>query len=50
MWWTFSSILLVLWALGLVSGASLGLWIHWFLLGALATTAFGFARSTKPQA
>ncbi|MFZ5468432.1 MAG: lmo0937 family membrane protein [Myxococcota bacterium] len=35
MLWTMAMILFVLWVLGMVSGAPLGMWIHLFLLSAL---------------
>jgi hypothetical protein len=35
--WTMSIILFVLWAVGLVSGSTEGLWIHLLLLFALVT-------------
>jgi hypothetical protein len=35
MLWTIAVILLVLWVLGMVSGAALGFWIHLFLVFAL---------------
>ena len=37
MLWTMAVILVGLWVLGMVSGASLGLWIHLFLLFALVS-------------
>jgi hypothetical protein len=35
MMWTIAVILLVLWVLGMVSGAHLGWWVHLFLVLAL---------------
>jgi hypothetical protein len=35
MLWTITIILLVLWALGLVSGATLGWWVHVLLIAAV---------------
>jgi hypothetical protein len=41
MLWTITVILLVLWALGFLSGATLGAWVHVLLV--LAVIAFVFA-------
>jgi hypothetical protein len=41
MLWTITVILLVLWALGFLSGATLGAWVHVLLV--LAVIAFIFA-------
>ena len=49
MLWTVTAILFVLWVLGFVSGAKLGLWVHILLLLALASFILalaGRARST----
>jgi hypothetical protein len=35
MLWTISVILLVLWALGLVSGSTIGAWVHILLVAAV---------------
>ena len=43
MLWTMAMILLVLWVLGMVSGASLGMWIHLFLVFALVTVVLAVA-------
>jgi hypothetical protein len=41
MLWTITVLLLVLWALGMVSGATLGAWVHVLLV--LAVIALVFA-------
>ena len=53
MLWTISIILFVLWILGLVSGGTVGNWVHLLLLFAavsavLALTTGGKNRSKKP--
>jgi hypothetical protein len=45
MLWTLTVILLFLWVLGLVSGVSVGPWIHVLLVIALATLAVSLVRS-----
>jgi hypothetical protein len=47
MLWTVTVILLVLWVLGMVSGASLGWWIHLFLLFALVSVILAVANRSK---
>lgn len=47
MLWTMAIILVVLWVLGMVSGASLGLWIHLFLLFALVSLILAVANRAK---
>lgn len=47
MLWTIAVILLVLWVLGMVSGASLGLWIHLFLLFALVAVILAVVNRGK---
>ena len=42
--WTITLILFVLWVLGLVSGAQMGLWVHLLLLFALVTLILAVAR------
>jgi hypothetical protein len=37
MWWTMTVLFLALWGLGLVSGATLGWWIHLLLVLALGS-------------
>ncbi len=44
MLWTMAIILLVLWGLGLVSGAQLGLWVHLFLLLSLVCWVLAMAQ------
>ncbi len=41
--WTITLILMVLWVLGLVSGAKLGWWIHLLLVFALASLVLAVA-------
>lgn len=45
MLWTASIILLVLWVLGLSSGARMGAWIHLFLALALVALALAVVAS-----
>lgn len=47
MFWTMAIILLVLWILGMVSGAALGWWIHLFLLFALVSLILAVAQRPK---
>jgi hypothetical protein len=44
MLWTITVILLVLWVLGLVSGASMGAWIHILLVLAIISLIFAVLR------
>jgi hypothetical protein len=44
MLWTVTVILLVLWVLGLVSGASIGAWVHVLLVLAIITLIFAVLR------
>ncbi len=44
MLWTIAVILLVLWVLGMVSGAVLGWWIHLFLVFALIASILAVAQ------
>ncbi|MGA9526134.1 MAG: lmo0937 family membrane protein [Myxococcaceae bacterium] len=44
MQWTIAVILLVLWILGMVSGAELGWWIHLFLVFALVALILAVAQ------
>ncbi len=46
MLWTITIILFVLWAIGLVSGASLGAWIHILLVLAIISLIFAVIRRT----
>lgn len=43
MLWAIAAILFVLWVLGMVSGATLGLWVHLFLLFALVSVVLAVA-------
>lgn len=44
MLWTITIILLVLWAVGLVSGATLGWWVHLLLIVAVITLILAVVR------
>ncbi len=44
MLWMISALLLVLWLLGMVSGYTLGAWIHVLLVLALIAIAIGLIR------
>ena len=44
MLWTITIILLVLWAIGMVSGATLGWWIHLLLVLAVISLIFAVLR------
>jgi len=44
MLWTITVILFVLWVLGMVSGATLGWWIHLLLLLAVISLIFAIFR------
>ncbi len=44
MLWTITVILLVLWVLGLVSGASVGAWVHVLLVLAVISLIFALMR------
>ncbi len=44
MLWTITVILLVLWVLGLVSGASMGAWVHILLVLAIVSLIFAVMR------
>ena len=45
--WTITVILFVLWVLGLVSGAQMGLWVHLLLLFALVSLVLALARKGR---
>ncbi len=47
MFWTITFILVVLWGLGLASGARTGLWIHLWLLFALVSLLLAVASSAR---
>jgi hypothetical protein len=44
MLWTITLILLVLWVLGLISGATLGWWVHLLLVFAVISLILAIAR------
>jgi hypothetical protein len=44
MLWTITIILLVLWAVGLVSGSTLGWWVHLLLILAVVTLILAVIR------
>lgn len=44
MLWTITVILLVLWAVGLVSGATVGWWVHLLLILAVVTLILAVIR------
>ena len=44
MLWTITILLVVLWALGMVSGAALGWWIHLLLVLAIISLIFAVIR------
>jgi len=44
MLWTITIILFVLWAIGMVSGATLGWWIHLLLVLAIISLIFAVLR------
>lgn len=44
MLWTITVILLVLWAIGLVSGSTLGWWVHLLLVLAVISLVFAVIR------
>ena len=44
MLWTITVILLVLWVLGLVSGAAVGAWVHVLLVLAVISLIFALMR------
>jgi len=44
MLWTITIILVVLWAIGMVSGATLGWWIHLLLVLAVVSLIFALLR------
>jgi hypothetical protein len=44
MLWTVTVILLVLWALGLVSGSAIGSWVHILLVLAIVSLIFAVMR------
>jgi hypothetical protein len=47
MLWTITAILLVLWILGLVTGSTVGLWVHLLLLFGLVTLVLAVMGSAR---
>jgi hypothetical protein len=47
MLWTMGSILLVLWVLGMVSGGTVGAWVHLLLLFGLTSVMLGVVNSAR---
>ncbi len=50
MLWTITIILFVLWVLGLVSGAQMGLWVHLLLVFALVSLVLAVVRRGRGRA
>ena len=51
MYWTITVILLVLWAVGLITGSTEGHWVHLFLLFSLASLVLALmSRGRRPLA
>ncbi|MFN7134103.1 MAG: lmo0937 family membrane protein [Myxococcales bacterium] len=50
MLWTVSIILILLWFLGLISGATLGWWVHALLAVALVTLVLAVVRGAARSA
>ena len=48
MLWTIAVIMIVLWLLGLVSGCTLGCFIHILLIIALVVIVLGFIQGRRP--
>jgi hypothetical protein len=48
MFWTIAVILAVLWLLGLVSGAALGMWVHLLLLLSVVSLILAIAQRPRP--
>jgi hypothetical protein len=48
MLWTITAILLVLWILGLITGSTVGLWVHLFLVFGLVSLALAVVGSARP--
>lgn len=48
MFWAISIILFVLWALGLISGAPLGAWVHMLLLFSWVGLLLAVVRRSRP--
>lgn len=47
MLWTMTAILLVLWALGLITGSTVGLWVHLLLVFGLVTLVLAVVSSAR---
>lgn len=47
MLWTITAILLVLWALGLITGSTVGLWVHLLLVFGLVTLVLAVVSSAR---
>lgn len=50
MLWTISIILMLLWFLGMISGATLGWWVHLLLLFSLISLVLAVVRSAARTA
>ena len=48
MLWTIAIILMVLWFLGLLSGGTVGVWVHLLLLFSLVSFALAFVHGSRP--
>jgi hypothetical protein len=48
MMWVVSALLLVLWLLGMLSGYTVGSWIHLLLVLAIVSVAVSLARRPRP--
>lgn len=49
MLFTIAIILFVLWSLGMVSGASMGLWIHLLLIFSLVSLVLALVQGAQPR-
>lgn len=47
MFWTITGILLMLWALGMAAGSTVGAWVHLFLVFALVSSIGAVVRQGK---
>lgn len=50
MFYAIAAILMVLWVMGMVSGAGLGAWVHLFVVLALVSTVLAVARGGSRRA
>lgn len=48
MLWTITVILFVLWVLGMISGSTVGAWVHVLLVFALVSLVLAVARHGRP--